>query len=69
MKQKLLEMNQVTVPNFSYFNEISKMWLLEPKNVIFCCFFEKLVETRVFFGSSSLIFEISLKQKKFGTVT
>ena len=48
MKQKLLEINQVTVPNFSYFNEISKMWLLEPKNVIFCRFFEKWVKTNVF---------------------
>ena len=57
-KQKLLQMIQVTVPNFFYFDEISKIRPLEPKNHHFCLFFSYKY---VFLSSSGLIFEISSK--------
>ena len=41
VKQKLLQMIQVTVPNFFYFDEISKIWPLQSKNSHFWPFSEK----------------------------
>ena len=58
--QKLSEMIQVTVPNFFYFAEISKMSELEPKNVDFSVISGNALKIHVF-ASSSLIFEILAK--------
>ena len=41
-------MIQVTVPNFFYFNEISKMRVLGPKNCCFLLFFTTMVKIYVF---------------------
>ena len=46
--QKLFQMIQVTVPIFFYFDVISKIWPLEPKNTYFWPFSKKEVKMAVF---------------------
>ena len=68
MKQKLLEMVQVNIPNFFIFKKFKNEEGMAKKLAFFFTLFLKLVD-KGFLAKPALFFRVQHNKKKMGTVT